>query len=63
MTESEVWSIIGPAQFIKRDPDDPRLTCMSHIYDEVIDAKFVHVLLHDGRVIRASDEHRKTCDF
>ena len=58
MTLNEVEPIIGPSAF--RTPNG-NTTCTSHIYDETIAAKFVHVVFEDGVVVSASDGHRKAC--
>lgn len=60
MTEGQVLATIGPTQAAVTKGD---VTCRSHVYDEVIGAKYVHVYYRDGRVFAANDGHRKPCDL
>lgn len=35
--------------------------CTSTIYDEAINAKFVHAIFEDGALVAASDGHKAVC--
>lgn len=63
MTPGQVLGIIGASQFESRMPGDVTTVCRSYIYDEALNVKFVHVRFENGKVVSASDRHRKVCEL
>lgn len=63
MTEDQVGAIIGPHQLESAEASSGDPTCRSYEYDETIDRKYVHVYFVDGKLVKASDGHRKFCEF
>ncbi|MEL7179041.1 MAG: hypothetical protein AAFN63_04350 [Pseudomonadota bacterium] len=63
MSPEQVSAIIGPSQFESTSTLVPSNTCLSYIYDEAINAKFVHAVYQDGLLVSASDRHRVACDL
>ena len=63
MSREEVSDAIGANQFESRASGDVDKVCLSYIYDEVIDAKFVHATFVDGMLVTATDGHRVSCQL
>ncbi|KQI72636.1 hypothetical protein AN191_06380 [Loktanella sp. 5RATIMAR09] len=63
MTPAQVEGIIGASQFTSRASGESDSRCLSYIYDEAIDAKFVHATFVDGLLVRATDGHRVACEL
>ena len=62
MTLADVQDIMGrPPSHVSVAPQNALFICCSYLYDELLNAKFVHVQFEDNRVIGASDGHRKVC--
>ena len=63
MTSDEVIGVIGAFQFESPASGDADTVCRSYIYDEMIDAKFVHATFVDGVLVSATDGHREICQL
>ncbi|MEL6681269.1 MAG: hypothetical protein AAFQ09_01335 [Pseudomonadota bacterium] len=61
MSPSDVSAIIGNPEFLDISETDPSLICRSYIYDEAIDAKFVHVVFDNNKLVSARDGFRAAC--
>jgi hypothetical protein len=61
MSPAQVTNVIGAASAGVVDPDDPSRQCVSYLYDEFVDGKFVHVLFEDGRVVGVVDRQPSAC--
>ncbi len=62
MTPAEVGLIMGTHSFAQTSPRNPAVECRSYVYDVMQDAKFAHVWFRDGKLRKASDHHRTTCN-
>ncbi|KQB98193.1 hypothetical protein AL073_04715 [Loktanella sp. 1ANDIMAR09] len=63
MDQAQVAAVIGAHQFESRASGAEDTVCLSYIYDEAIDVKFVHATFVDGLLARATDGHRVACEL
>lgn len=61
MSPNAVSAIIGNPTFLDISDAEPALICRSYVYDETIDAKFVHVMFRDDKLVSARDGFRTAC--
>ncbi len=60
MTQDQVISVLGP--FVRTlSPDGDLPVCDTFMYNELLNAKFVHVWYLNGKVQAATDGHEAIC--
>ncbi len=60
MTQDTVGAIIGSHQAVS---ESGTRKCVSYLYNETIDPKYVHATFTDAGLIEASDGHKAICDI
>lgn len=63
MPLSEVRRILGPETATAQSPDSPSEKCVSWVYDETLDARFIHGYFVNDTLATANDRHAAPCAF
>ncbi|MCF6444712.1 hypothetical protein [Nereida sp. MMG025] len=63
MTPDQVSAIVGPSVTQVRSTINADQICQSVVYDEVIEAKYIHAVYENGVLVSASDGHALPCDL
>lgn len=63
MTPQDVEAIVGPSQSQIRSTVNADTVCLSYVYDEAIEAKYLHAVYVSGALSSATDGHDLPCDL